>query len=87
MEILVHVRNDGKSVQASDATKKWVAALAWWHVPRALSRLAENTDASMLIVGGQRPGCAAAMTRMLEGSVSVSLTRSQTRPIVAHPGA
>ena len=54
-------------------------------VPRALSRLAESTDASMLIVGGQRPGRAAAMTRMLEGSVRVSLMRSQTRPIVVVP--
>ena len=35
-------------------------------VPQALSRLAESTDASMLIDGGQRPGRTAAMTRMLE---------------------
>ncbi|WP_370871365.1 universal stress protein [Pseudarthrobacter oxydans] len=54
-------------------------------MPRALSRLAESTDASMLMVGGQRPGRAAAMTRMLEGSVSVSLMRSQTRPVVVVP--
>ena len=58
-------------------------------VPRALSRLAESTDASMLIVGGQRPGRVAAMARMLEGSVSVSLMRSQPRPVVVvpHPGS
>ena len=57
-------------------------------VAQALGRLAESTDAAALIVGGQRPGRVARMSRLLEGSVSVSLTRLQARPvlIIPHPG-
>lgn len=57
-------------------------------VARALVRLAESTDAAALIVGGQRPGRVARMSRLLEGSVSVNLTRLQGRPvlIIPHPG-
>ena len=57
-------------------------------VAHALGRLAESTDAAALIVGGQRPGRVAKMGRLLEGSVSVSLTRLQARPvlIIPHPG-
>lgn len=54
-------------------------------VAQALGRLAESTDASVLIVGGQRSGRLAAMSRLLEGSVSVSLTRVQPRPILVVP--
>ncbi len=53
--------------------------------PHALNRLAESTDASMLIVGGQRSGRLAGMTRLLEGSVSISLIRTQPRPVVVVP--
>jgi hypothetical protein len=54
-------------------------------VPYALSRLAESTDASMLIVGGPRPGRLAGVARLLEESVSGSLIRSQSRPVVVLP--
>lgn len=54
-------------------------------VPQALRRLAESTDASTLIVGGQRPGHLAGMSRLLEGSVSMALIRSQPRPVVVIP--
>ena len=58
-------------------------------VAQALGRLAESTHASLLIVGGQRPGRLAAMGRMLEGSVSVDLTCVQSRPVlvIPHQGA
>ncbi len=54
-------------------------------VAHALGRLAQSTDAAALIVGGQRPGRVARMGRMLEGSVSVSLTRLQARPVLIIP--
>lgn len=54
-------------------------------VAQALSRLAESTDASLLIVGADRPGRFAAVARMLEGSVSAELARLQSRPVLAIP--
>jgi nucleotide-binding universal stress UspA family protein len=54
-------------------------------VAKALARLAESTDAAALIVGGQRAGRVARMGRMLEGSVSVSLTHLQARPVLIIP--
>ena len=54
-------------------------------VAQALGRLAESTDAAALIVGGQRPGRIARMSRLLEGSVSGSLTRLQARPVLIIP--
>lgn len=54
-------------------------------VPYALSRLAESTDASLLIVGGPRAGRLARVARLLEESVSASLVRSQSRPVVVVP--
>jgi nucleotide-binding universal stress UspA family protein len=54
-------------------------------VAQALGRLAESTDAAALIVGGQRPGRIARMSRLLEGSVSGSLIRLQARPVLIIP--
>ena len=54
-------------------------------VPKALNRLAENTDASVLVVGADRPGPLARLDRFLEGSVSASLIRSQQRPVLIVP--
>ena len=54
-------------------------------VAQALGRLAQSADAAALIVGGQRPGRIAQMGRLLEGSVSVSLTRLQARPVLIVP--
>jgi hypothetical protein len=54
-------------------------------VAQALGRLAESTDGAALIVGGQRPGRFARMSRLLEGSVSGSLTRLQARPVLIIP--
>jgi nucleotide-binding universal stress UspA family protein len=54
-------------------------------VAHALGRLAQSADAAALIVGGQRPGRIAQMGRLLEGSVSVSLTRLQGRPVLVVP--
>jgi nucleotide-binding universal stress UspA family protein len=55
-------------------------------VSQALSRLAGSTGASLLIVGGPRAGVLARMDRLLEGSVSAVLARTQTRPVLVVPG-
>ena len=56
-------------------------------VSQALARLAESTGASLLIVGGPRAGVLARVDRILEGSVSVALARTQPRPVLVVPGA
>jgi nucleotide-binding universal stress UspA family protein len=54
-------------------------------VPKALSRLAENTGASLIVVGADRSGSLAWVDRLLEGSVSASLIHSQRRPVLVVP--
>ncbi|MCU1532933.1 MAG: universal stress protein UspA [Arthrobacter sp.] len=54
-------------------------------VSKALIRLAENTDASLLVVGANRPGSLAWVDRLLEGSVSASLIHNQHRPVLVVP--
>jgi hypothetical protein len=54
-------------------------------VARALGRLADSAGASLLIVGGPRPGVLARIDRFLEGSVSAVLTRTQHRPVLIVP--
>ena len=54
-------------------------------VAKSLSRLAENTDAFLLVVGADRPGPLAWADRFLEGSVSASLLTSQQRPVLVVP--
>ncbi|HEX9226335.1 MAG TPA: universal stress protein [Arthrobacter sp.] len=54
-------------------------------VAQALGRLAASTDASLLIVGGQRPGRLHALERMLEGSVEGELVGLQHRPVLVIP--
>lgn len=51
----------------------------------ALGRLAKSAGASLIIVGGRRPGILAAMERFLEGSVSAVLVGSQWRPVLIVP--
>jgi nucleotide-binding universal stress UspA family protein len=54
-------------------------------VAKALSRLAESTGASLLVVGADRTGSLAWADRLLEGSVSGSLTRTQHCPVLIVP--
>lgn len=42
-------------------------------VPKALNRLAANTDAALLVVGAGRPGSLERLDRAIEGSVSTAL--------------
>lgn len=54
-------------------------------VAGSLTRLAGSVGASLLVVGGQRPGVRAWLDRRLEGSVSAQLTRDQRRPVLVVP--
>ncbi len=54
-------------------------------VSHALRRLADSAGATLLIVGGPRAGVLARVDRLLEGSVSESLTCSQIRPVLVIP--
>ena len=65
--------------------EEWTFRVLNGAVAQALGRLAESTDASLLIVGGQRPGRLAAMERILEGSVSAGLARLQSTPVLVIP--
>lgn len=56
-------------------------------VPQALGRLAENAGASLIIVGGPRTGVLARIDRLLGGSVSSVLARTQRRPVLVVPGS
>jgi nucleotide-binding universal stress UspA family protein len=55
-------------------------------VAPALGRLANSAGASLIIVGGPRPGILDGIGRFLEGSVSAALIRSQWRPVFIIPG-
>ncbi|MCU1548202.1 MAG: universal stress protein [Arthrobacter sp.] len=63
----------------------WTFRVLNGDVVQALDRVAESTGASLLIVGGPRPGRLARMGRLLEGSVSATLARGQTRPVLVVP--
>jgi nucleotide-binding universal stress UspA family protein len=54
-------------------------------VAQALGRLADSAGAALLIVGGPRAGVLARIDRLLEGSVSASLTCTQNRPVLIVP--
>ncbi|TQJ67658.1 universal stress protein family protein [Arthrobacter sp. SLBN-100] len=54
-------------------------------VSKALSRLAENAGAALLVVGAGRPGSLARLDRALEGSVSAALIHRQQRPVLIIP--
>lgn len=65
--------------------RAWSFRVLHGAVPKALSRLAENTSAALLIVGAGRPGSLAKLDRALEGSVSAALVHRQRRPVLIIP--
>ncbi len=65
--------------------QRWSFRVLNGDVSKALGRLAESIGASLIIVGGPRPGVTARMSRLLEGSVSALLIRHQKRPILVIP--
>jgi nucleotide-binding universal stress UspA family protein len=52
---------------------------------RALGRLAESTDASIIVVGTRERGLGARFEELLVGSVAVHLTHRQHRPVLVVP--
>jgi len=52
---------------------------------RALGRLAETTDASVIVVGTRERGLGARLEELLVGSVAVHLTHRQHRPVLVVP--
>ncbi len=50
-----------------------------------LSRLAEDTDAAMIIVGTREPGFLGGFREFLNGSVAAQLAHRQHRPVVVVP--
>ena len=66
--------------------EEWSFRVLNGDVSKALNRLAENTGASLLVVGADRPGSLAWVDRFLEGSVSESLIHCQQRPVLIIPG-
>ncbi|HKU34586.1 MULTISPECIES: universal stress protein [Paenarthrobacter] len=52
---------------------------------RALGRLAESTDASVIVVGTRERGFGARFEEILVGSVAVHLTHRQHRPVLVVP--
>jgi nucleotide-binding universal stress UspA family protein len=65
--------------------REWSFRVLNGDVAPALGRLAKSAGASLIIVGGHRPGILAAMDRFFEGSVSAALVRSQWRPVLIVP--
>jgi nucleotide-binding universal stress UspA family protein len=52
---------------------------------RALGRLAESTDASVIVVGTRERGFGARFEELLVGSVAIHLTHRQHRPVLVVP--
>lgn len=52
---------------------------------RALGRLAESTDAAIIVVGTRERGLGARVEELLVGSVAVHLTHRQHRPVLVVP--
>ncbi|NUP58137.1 MAG: universal stress protein [Pseudarthrobacter sp.] len=52
---------------------------------RALGRLAESRDASVIVVGTRERGLGARLEELLVGSVAVHLTHRQHRPVLVVP--
>ncbi|MET1022377.1 MAG: universal stress protein [Arthrobacter sp.] len=76
---------DGLQAILGPPGEEWSFRVLNGAVAPALDRLAVSADASLLVVGGQRPGRLAAMGRILEGSVGVELTYRQSRPVLVVP--
>ena len=68
-----------------DAGVRWsVRALAGGPA-QELSRLAEELDAAMIVVGTREPGLLGSMREFFSGSVAAQLTHRQHRPVLVVP--
>lgn len=71
----------------ADADTDWSFRVLNGGVAPALSRLADSLGASMIVLGGRRPGLLSRLERVLEGSVAEDLERFQHRPVVVVPAS
>lgn len=65
--------------------QQWSFRVLNGDVAQALGRLAASTGASLMVLGGPRPGPLARMQRIVEGSVSAFLIRAQRWPVLVVP--
>jgi nucleotide-binding universal stress UspA family protein len=66
---------------------RWSFATLAGDPARALGRLAETADASIIVVGTRERGFRARVEELLVGSVAVHLTHRQHRPVLVVPPA
>lgn len=72
--------------EALDATGvRWSFMTLAGDPARALGRLAESEDASVIVVGTRERGLGARFEELLVGSVAVHLTHRQHRPVLVVP--
>lgn len=64
---------------------EWTFRVLSGAVAPALARLTASTGASLLILGGPRPGVLAKLQRVVEGAVADELLRIQDRPVLFLP--
>ncbi|TCK22477.1 nucleotide-binding universal stress UspA family protein [Pseudonocardia endophytica] len=64
---------------------QWTQTVLRGDPVRALSAAAEEHDVAMIVVGSRGGGAGAALSRLLEPSVSQGLIRHQHRPVLVVP--
>ena len=79
------VRQKLEAILGKKPGHSWSFRVLNGDVPKALTRLADNTDAALLVVGTGLPRSLAWLDRVLEGSVSANLIRQQHRPVLIVP--
>lgn len=81
-EILSHIET-----QMAGSTATWNLRILAGEVWKALTRLASETDASMIIVGTREPTFGAHVSQLLSGATASHLTAHQHLPVLVVPAA
>lgn len=68
-----------------DTGLPWRLRLVDGDPPKALARLADEVNASRIVVGSRSPGAVSAVDEWLSRSVATRLVHSQGRPVVVIP--
>ena len=63
----------------------WQARAVEGDPAKALAQLAEELDATMIVVGTRRKGWRSRMEQFIDGSIAVSLSHRQSRPVLVVP--
>lgn len=69
----------------SAAGVSWEAREVEGDPGKALARVAEELDATMIVVGTRRPGIRGRIEQLVDGSVAVHLAHRQSRPVLVVP--